>query len=272
LLSSLSSSEPSWLWPWLIGGMRSTAAIAALAYSTLMIVDPGVVRRSIGTCLPVPSAVAERLRAGDALEGLSNIEDGTSSSYCVRCCVWRRPARTPSPGVFVCASPDLRSACATDVYKRCRMCNHIPHHCSLCQRCVLAFDHHCGVLGICVTAANYAYFCTLIAAAQFSAFLGGCALLAAIAHHAEKWPWLVGGACVLGVALPCMGLAGCALIARFRHSFQGQWRRPLCQFGMGWPSAAGGHEVLSALSDHAIAPRMMTGANASEHTVTIFES
>ena len=75
------------------------------------------------TCLPVPPEVAERLRAGAPVpETLRNInsDDGTRT-YCVRCFVWR-PAGLQGRGR--------------------------PHHCRVCQRCVLHFDHHLSLIHI----------------------------------------------------------------------------------------------------------------------------
>mmetsp|Transcript_19914 Transcript_19914/g.24143 ORF Transcript_19914/g.24143 Transcript_19914/m.24143 type:complete len:221 (-) Transcript_19914:16-678(-) len=78
--------------------------------------DPGIIKRSTATCLPVPDIVRERISQGLSLDSLRNIQLD-QDSYCVRCCVWRPP----------------RS-----------------HHCSICQRCVRNFDHHCGFYGKCI--------------------------------------------------------------------------------------------------------------------------
>lgn len=125
----------SWV---LIGAINAQAVFAIGCTLYVLFGDAGVIERSEETCLPIPPVVAERLAAGESLDGLANPVDDTGS-YCVRCCVWRRPGRGRA------------------------------HHCSTCQRCVVTFDHHCGVFGRCIAGSfrhwrgNMPYFVLLIA-------------------------------------------------------------------------------------------------------------
>ena len=100
--------------------MNSCAAVALSCLALLIFGDPGTVKRSVQTCLPLPLSVREHLltKPGESLEGLSNSqyedsddEEATATrkhSFCVRCCVWRP-----------------RHA----------------HHCRTCQRCVVHFGN-----------------------------------------------------------------------------------------------------------------------------------
>ena len=51
--------------------------------------DPGIVKRTPASTNPIPKEVAERLRAGEGLDGLQNFVDESRGVYCVKCCVWR---------------------------------------------------------------------------------------------------------------------------------------------------------------------------------------
>jgi hypothetical protein len=107
------------------------AIVAMITLLVLQCVSFGAIRRTPGTCFPLPDVLEERLLRECHLEpltngawaraasGLGNVrdDDGHRGVYCVRCFVWR--------------SAD-------------------GHHCGECQRCVNDFDHHCGVLGCCV--------------------------------------------------------------------------------------------------------------------------
>ena len=81
-----------------------------------------VLQRTHETALPIPEAVAAAL-AGKADMPVSNIVEGDGRSYCVRCFVWR-------PKDVEC------------------------HHCRVCQRCTVHFDHHCHILGRCIGGAG----------------------------------------------------------------------------------------------------------------------
>ena len=127
-----------------MSAVLAEAAVALTCLAGLLFDDAGEVRRSAATCVPVPPAVADRLRAGAGAHAITaNIADEALGTYCVRCLVWRPP-------------------------------NSTPHHCSTCQRCVTAFDHHCGVFGRCIAGeglrGNWKYFVTII-----SMGLGGMA-------------------------------------------------------------------------------------------------
>ena len=74
-------------------------------------------------------------------------------------------------------------------------------HCHICGTCVLAFDHHCPWLGVCIGAHNHLYFiCYLIFCTLYS--FGFCGLVysrfTAIIHHHQ--PDLSPGSIFLGVA------------------------------------------------------------------------
>lgn len=117
-------------------GVVYAEAVAALAcLERILNGDPGTIKRTPETQHPVPEAVKEKLQSGAPLDGLRNIQSDDGSSFCTRCCVWR---------------PSMRKA----------------HHCSLCQRCVVDFDHHCGFYGRCIagtrTSGNMPFFIALI--------------------------------------------------------------------------------------------------------------
>ncbi|CAJ1365170.1 unnamed protein product [Effrenium voratum] len=125
------------------------ALVAMICLFGLWWGDPGVVKRTRENCLPIPEPVKQALQAGRSLDHLQNVtEDG--SSYCVRCCMWRRTRDATTT-----------SACFDDG----GLADF--HHCSTCQRCVANFDHHCGVFGRCIAGkgfgGNMGFFKTIIA-------------------------------------------------------------------------------------------------------------
>lgn len=110
------------------------AVLAVACLCAILVCDPGSIKRSKETCFPLPREVEARLRAKQSLEGLRNLQPDRAlirsglvtedQTYCVRCCVWRPSGSRDDLG----APGDMRC-----------------HHCSVCQRCVMYFDHHCGV-------------------------------------------------------------------------------------------------------------------------------
>jgi len=152
--------------------------------------DPGVVRRSEGTCFPLPEAVANLLSQGESLQGLQNIACD-SRTFCVRCLVWR---------------PDGSKA----------------HHCRVCQRCVVDFDHHCVVFGRCIAGkgfwqrkymmprfiggGNMDYFCGLAAMGLAGPVTCIASVSAALLSSPDTSSHWIGG-CLLGAfLLSCMTL------------------------------------------------------------------
>jgi hypothetical protein len=176
-----------------------------------------VIKRSSGTCLPIPHEVLQTLQAGEDLSTLTqNVEEAQEPhrSYCVRCCVYRSS--------FESLAFEARQRRAGG--NRCPMANDMPaHHCRTCQRCVAHFDHHCSVFGRCIAGkgfgGNMGYFKVIIVCAQLGPFttagtVGG-GLIA-------KFGWfgiaiiaaIVAGLCVIGCFV---GWAFAAMQARNRQ-------------------------------------------------------
>jgi hypothetical protein len=108
--------------------------------------------------MPVPPVVAAAISSGQAVE--HNVESPELGSYCVRCFVWRaHPAASEARSCRRCP-PHQLLARAFDHGGR------AAHHCSVCQRCVTDFSHHCGFFGICIAGrgwrGNFKYFCAVL--------------------------------------------------------------------------------------------------------------
>ena len=185
--------QPFEFWT-LVGAIIHTqAVIAIIAHACLLYADPGVMQRSREDCLPLPPTIGERLRAGDSLHDLAdNIYDTSRarndadvpSSFCVRCCLWRRPPPPPA-NLAVGKNAQWLWANHPKLAKRCPCAGGAKaHHCSTCNRCVVAFDHHCGVLGRCISAANMPYFATLLLMGQTASLT--CAV-AFIGFVSQMW-------------------------------------------------------------------------------------
>lgn len=119
----------------------NTISVTAMVCLVMIMRGPQdrVVRRSKATTEPLPPVVLQRLAAGESLDGLVNIIDG-DASFCVRCCVWRRPP-PPEPTTAAVVTACL---CVKITQRR------AVHHCRVCNQCCEAFDHHCGFFGRCI--------------------------------------------------------------------------------------------------------------------------
>ena len=139
--------------------MWGCVGLAMICLLGLLFGDSGEIQRSPEICFPLPPEVAQRLASGETLDGLANITDEERGIYCVRCFVWR-----PRYGA---------------------------HHCRLCQRCTVDFDHHCGVFGRCIAgkglSGNMKYFVGIIMAAVLGE-VGGIVffLIAVVMNIAES--------------------------------------------------------------------------------------
>jgi hypothetical protein len=115
---ALTFNQTLWLY-----AVYAEAAVAIFCLFGLMWGDPGTIKRTPENCFPQPDIVMEKLRNGESLSSVGNIHDD-GHVFCIRCLVWR--------------PDDLNS-----------------HHCSTCQRCVVDFDHHCGVFGRCIAGEGF---------------------------------------------------------------------------------------------------------------------
>lgn len=95
----------------------SEAFVAICCVVGIMISNPGVIPRSKEACFPLPDKVAISLKTGESCEMENIVKE--NHSFCVRCYIWREIDRNP-------------------------------HHCRICNRCVVDFDHHCAVFGRCI--------------------------------------------------------------------------------------------------------------------------
>lgn len=169
--------------------IAAEAAVAIGCLAGLLLGDPGVVRRTQETCLPVPAEVAERLSSGAPLRdevapmsGMTNIRDG-DRSYCVRCFLWRDHAPPPAACEAYSSRRDAfaRRWCGMPESWPGRRAEVAVHHCSTCQRCVRDFDHHCGVFGRCIAGrglrGNMKFFLTIIGMGWAGAVTCGAAVV-----------------------------------------------------------------------------------------------
>ncbi|EPQ52473.1 zf-DHHC-domain-containing protein [Gloeophyllum trabeum ATCC 11539] len=112
----------------------------------------------------------------------------------------RRPTTKGGPLTGVRWSDDVRITKA--MISKCRKCG-LPrperaHHCRICNRCVLKYDHHCPVLGVnqCVGLHNERHFILFMVYLVVASFcyvaIGYPSFLEAIGYHYQPiWPYRV---------------------------------------------------------------------------------
>lgn len=80
------------------------AVIAVVCLLFILCGDPGVIPRTEENCFPLPAEVAEKIRRGESLESMENVDDG-DRSFCVRCLVWRPKRQVPMLSSRVASLP-----------------------------------------------------------------------------------------------------------------------------------------------------------------------
>ena len=98
------------------------AAMAVCCHVVVLRSTSGVLARTRWSALPIPAVVSQAARSQTEMPVQNIREDG--HVYCVRCLVWR------------------------PVGAKC-------HHCRVCQRCSMDFDHHCHILGRCIRGTGF---------------------------------------------------------------------------------------------------------------------
>ena len=201
----------------LIGLVGLAAVVALICLAGLLFGDPGVVRRTPDSTLPVPTEVTAALDAGKTPSdaGLRNLGGEDGKSYCVRCCVWRiaPPLAEGTTCLGVRCEPKQAGSF---------------HHCSVCQRCVSDFDHHCGVFGRCIAGkgrrGNMKYFLAIIAAGQIGVAVACAAVSTGLVY---RWgpvalaPLLGALCCVAPVTRGWFGFFRCPRLPLTRRLQQG---------------------------------------------------
>ena len=128
----IDSLPDSWRWACVVC-MQSEMIVALVLYTYIMCADAGEVRRIQESCFPLPGEVSE----------------------------WMKDQTRSSPQELLTANPERDTGCCAG-----RLSSDVPmhdtdtrihnllrcfvwrppgsHHCSICQRCVIGFDHHCA--------------------------------------------------------------------------------------------------------------------------------
>lgn len=153
----------------LMGITIAEGSLAFIFTAAILLVDPGIIKRDAAGP-PMPIEVRTALTVGTMMPEANVTDEHSGRSYCIRCMLWRdgrtvMDKPTSTCGEVCCPYPGDRVA----------------HHCSICQRCVRDFSHHCPFFGRCIggrgkegnalymtllkldiTAAAYTVACTLL--------------------------------------------------------------------------------------------------------------
>eukprot|EP00928_Gymnodinium_smaydae_P023007 TRINITY_DN19150_c0_g1_i2.p1 TRINITY_DN19150_c0_g1~~TRINITY_DN19150_c0_g1_i2.p1 ORF type:complete len:291 (+),score=55.60 TRINITY_DN19150_c0_g1_i2:79-951(+) len=141
----MTPAVPDWVSRLLLRLGYFEVAVANFFMILVFVLDPGVIKRSSETCLPLPDAVLERvgnasLGAGAGItEALAQLTENVREpgrSYCARCHVWRAAKEKHKKSCHWSIGGCIGGGSG--------------HHCSSCQHCVKDFDHHCHFYGRCI--------------------------------------------------------------------------------------------------------------------------
>ena len=163
---------------WALAAGVAAEAVVAVAALFFCHANLKTLTRTPVTTRCAPSDVRAHLRLGTRPH--ENVRDGPRT-YCCRCFLWR----IDHLGTPVAA-----------------------HHCSVCQKCVLGFDHHCPVLGTCIGSGNMLPFAALIA----MGVIGGATTWAGVAAACA----CARGAWVLGPFAAATATVACCARGRYR--------------------------------------------------------
>jgi hypothetical protein len=132
-------------------------------------------------------------------------------------------AAATDPGVVQANRKELQKPCFSATGEECNVCGAERgpgnrsgiHHCRTCDHCVAEFDHHCGIVGVCIGRGNRLYFLALLtvgASGIDALFIG---TLASIMMQPPDSPDILGlNMPVLVIIQAAGGLSGFAILVR----------------------------------------------------------